>query len=132
MPSIELKRLDLDSGTHFFVQTWKYRMKNSDVAIRKLLTNNLSAGVYIDGKVVCGTNVNGCGLIGMLHTMEEHRHKGFASLCTKFLVKSVASIGSFPCSAVEVNNLASNNFQLKNGFEFSHFADFISHTPFTE
>ncbi|CAL8104458.1 unnamed protein product [Orchesella dallaii] len=137
---VELNSLssDVAKGTRFICQTWKYSIPGkTDLAIEKLLRKNKSVGLYRrngseSGEILCGMLTNDCGLMGMLHTVPEHRGKGYATLVTKKLMKNLAAEnGAVPCSAVEMRNYQSIAFHEKLGMNFSHYADFIKYVPQT-
>lgn len=105
------------------------------MAVRKLLERITSpAGLYETetGKIICGICINDCGLMGMLHTLPEHRGKGYARLVVNQTMKSFATeFGAVPCSAVEIRNTQSVAFHESLGMTCSHFADFIKYVPQT-
>jgi len=55
--------------------------------------------------------------MGKLHTLEEHRKKGYASLVTKYLSKRMAQSGYIPYVNIEVGNDTSCAFFESVGFK---------------
>lgn len=70
--------------------------------------------------------LNGSGMITMLFTMKEHRHKGYAQLCMNYLVQALLKDNLIPCCTVEMTNTASLSLQKKIGLKVSHEVSYIS------
>ena len=52
-----------------------------------------------------------------LHTLEEHRRRGYAALVTEYLTKRVAQSGFVPFVHIVVDNDASHKFFESMGFK---------------
>ncbi len=52
-----------------------------------------------------------------MHTLEEHRSKGYGLLCTKFLLEKVTKIGLTPYLCVDDGNVKSTKMVEKMGFK---------------
>lgn len=65
--------------------------------------------------LVCWILLNNYGGIGMLHTLEQFRRKGFGELITKEFCKKLASVGRDIFAATVDGNISANMFK-KLGF----------------
>lgn len=115
--NFELKPLNNKEGVEFIVKTWKYSNDDTVDYVQKCVDRNISAGIYVDGKVVACALINFDGLTGMLYSLPEFRGQGFGRLVMHQLMKEAAQNGHFPCCCVEIKNEVSKAFQVKIGFK---------------
>jgi predicted GNAT family acetyltransferase len=113
-------------GASFLCSHWKFAKSQSYDYVVKLIERNGSAGVFVDGQIVAGITMNGSGMMTMLHTLEEHRNKGYAQMAMKYLIKILSSQNVVPCCTVESSNAPSIALQHKIGLKFSHQAYYFS------
>ncbi|XP_021948945.1 uncharacterized protein LOC110846484 isoform X2 [Folsomia candida] len=123
--TIEVKPLDVNDGAKFLVENWPFARTGSHAYVRKLIERNCSSGVYVDNRLVCGAALNGSGMITMLHTLPEFRHKGYATLCMNYFVQTLFKDNLIPCCTVETTNIASISLQRKIGLQVSHDVSYI-------
>ncbi len=97
------------------MSTWKYKVPGSEIEIAKCLTQNPSAGVFVENgqKCVSSVNITGAGIISALYTDKEYRNRGHAKLTMKYCFKEFAKEGCIPCLTVEVKNERSNQLHSK-------------------
>ena len=79
-----------------------------------------SAGVYLKStdQLVAWMNLHPPNGMSRLHTLEEHRRKGYASLLTQYLSKRMAQAGHLPYAHVSVGNTASEQVFIQLGFRW--------------
>ena len=77
-----------------------------------------SAGVYLKStdQLVAWMNLHPPNGMSRLHTLEDHRRKGYATLLTQYLTKRVAQSGHYPYVHIVVGNTASEQFFKHMGF----------------
>lgn len=81
--------------------------------VRLCLTKHPSAAIYIDGKPVCWCLLHLEGDLGMLYTLPEYRHKGYALKVMTALTDKVIKSGNIPYCFIIKGNVASENLALK-------------------
>jgi len=67
------------------------------------------------------------GLIGMLHTLKEHRGKSYAKYAMHYIMKKMSENDLVPSCTVELRNETSKAFQNKIGFKIAMVCDFVVH-----
>lgn len=129
--NVELRPLDGDSDAKFLTENWKYTKPGTLEHVKTVLNYNPSAGVFVNGKLVCGALVNFHGMFGLLYTDPAYRRHGFAQICAKYLCKEMAKRGMVPCSSGQRKNYNSINFHKKLGMKLTHETNYILiHSPF--
>lgn len=81
--------------------------------VRRCLDRHPSAALYIDGKPVCWCLLHLEQSLGMLYTLPEHRHKGYALRVMTALCNKVIASGNTPFAYIIKDNVASQNLALK-------------------
>ena len=91
-----------------------------------------SAGVYLKStnQLVAWMNLHPPNGMSRLHTLEEHRRKGYAGLLTRYLAKRMAQAGCLPYVHIAVGNTASEQVFLQLGFQWQRFL--YIHTTLTQ
>lgn len=84
--------------------------------IQEDLAQRPSAAVFIDGKPVSWALQHPDGTIGMMHTLEEHRHKGYARDTTFGMIKALLDQGEIPTVQIVETNTASQQLAKSCGF----------------
>lgn len=117
-PNVRVGRLNVEQGVPFLTDNWHYRYissrENVNEAVRKCIEGPVTGGVYVkndkgEETLVCGAVFAGNGQLGMLHTLSDHRRKGYAGLVTKYIFKEMAKQGLHPCVGGELGNDAAVN-----------------------
>jgi len=126
-PEVEVKPLtvDADGGLELLLKGWKYTRPGTAEFLQDVIENGLTSGVFVNGDPVCGVIENRSGLLGMLFTAKDHRNKGYAQICTQYLMKQLGNNGFVVASAVECRNIPSSAFHLKAGMIEAHLCDYI-------
>jgi hypothetical protein len=86
------------------------KMIKEDIKLRP------SAAVFIDGNPVAWALQHPDGTIGMMHTLEEHRNKGFARDTTFGMIKAVLKRDEIPVVQISEINEASKTLAKSCGF----------------
>lgn len=129
--NVELRPLDESTGAKFLTNNWDSSKPGTMDYVQTVLKINPSAGVFVNGKLVCGALVNIHGMLGLLHTHQEYRRYGFALICGKFIFKEMAKLDMVPCSSAQRKNIKSVNFHKKLGMKLTHETNYIlHHAPF--
>lgn len=81
--------------------------------VRMCLTRHPSAAVYIDGKAVCWCLLHLEGDLGMLYTLPQYRHQGYALKVMTAITQMVIDAGNVPFAYIISDNTASKNLALK-------------------
>lgn len=85
--------------------------------IKQAIANRETSAIYVDGKPVCWCVTHDDYSMGMLYTLPEHRHKGYAlsvmlDICHKLLKKGIQ-----PFCYIIFGNTASENLAKKYNME---------------
>jgi hypothetical protein len=91
---------------------WPYRESTTVENITREIELLPSAGVFLKGndKLVSWMMCHPPNGMSRLHTLEEHRHRGYASLVTQYLSRRMAQCGLVPFVNIVIENTASYNF----------------------
>ncbi|XP_021967622.1 uncharacterized protein LOC110862716 [Folsomia candida] len=127
---VVLKALDEDKGLKFLTQSWRYVRPGTETYLKKIIKHHITAGVYQNGDLVSGAIVNGHGLIGMLSTNPEHRNKGHAMKCMRYLMQEMTKKGFAIVSSSQQENSYSLALHDKLKFIQTHECDYIFHIPY--
>lgn len=106
----------ISDGTH-------YHAPIDEVA--ECLARHPSAAVYIDGKPVCWCLLHLEKSLGMLYTLPEHRHKGYALEVMTTLCNQVIANGDTPYAYIVCDNIASKNLAAKYNLQYVKRADYF-------
>lgn len=107
----------ISDGTHYHAAT--------DEIIR-CLELHPSAAIYIDDKPVCWCLCHLEKSLGMLFTLPEHRHKGYALEVMTALCNEVIARGDVPFAYIVTDNVASLNLVQKYNLTQVKRADYFS------
>lgn len=77
------------------------------------LTRHPSAAAYVDGKAVCWCLLHLEGSLGMLYTLPQYRHQGYALKVMTAITRMVIDAGNVPFAYIISDNTASKNLALK-------------------
>jgi GNAT superfamily N-acetyltransferase len=116
---VYVKSLELRDAQIVF-DYWPYKSSTSVENIADELIQLPSAGVYLKAtdQLVAWMNFHPPNGMSRLHTLEQHRRKGYATLLTRYLSKRVAQSGHSPYVLILVGNTASERFFQHLGFHF--------------
>ncbi|XP_046653152.1 uncharacterized protein LOC124343739 isoform X1 [Daphnia pulicaria] len=91
---------------------WPYRESTTVENITREIEQLPSAGVFLKGndQLVSWMMCHPPNGMSRLHTLEEHRHRGYASLVTQYLSRRVAQCGLVPFVNIVIENTASYKF----------------------
>ena len=95
---------------------YPYRGSHSMAAITDDIESRPSAAVYIDDEPVCWVMMHEDDSMGIMHTMEEHRRKGYAVDVTIELCRQILDKGEMPFLQIVEGNDMSPGLALKCGF----------------
>lgn len=109
------------------MKNWTYA--RSEAGLRKMISNNISAGVYHQGELVTAGMLSSHGMLGPLVTSLPHRRKGYGTKCAQFLVKEMLRRGLYLISSAAKENVRSIALHLKL-MSLTHESDWIFHTAF--
>lgn len=87
--------------------------KASEEEIAHCLATHPSSAAYIDGKPVCWCLLHMEGSLGMLYTLPEYRHQGYALEVMTDITNKVIATGSIPYAYIVQDNIASRNLAAK-------------------
>ena len=81
-------------------------------SVAKEIAELPSAGVFLktDNQLVSWMMYHLPNGMSRLHTLEEHRRRGYAALVTQYLSKRVAQCGLVPFVNIHIDNVASYTF----------------------
>lgn len=97
-------------------QNYPYSNNHSLMAITDNLTQRPSSAIFIDGQPVCWVMIHEDDSMGIMHTMEEHRRKGYAVDVTIDLCRQLFERGETPFLQIVEGNSMSPGLALKCGF----------------
>ena len=86
--------------------------------IRHCLQLHPSSALYVDGKPVCWSLLHVEKSLGMLYTLPEHRHKGYALEVMTHLSNQVLAQGDVPYAYIVQTNVASINLAKKYNLKY--------------
>ncbi|KAG5867387.1 hypothetical protein JTB14_022925 [Gonioctena quinquepunctata] len=116
-PDVKLAKLEITHSN--LVNThWTNSFPNSEVYVAEFIKNNGGFGLFLKStnELVAWVFKTAVGKIGLLHTLETHRKKGYASILIKELSKNIALDGEDVTTNVIVTNEASKKLMEKLGF----------------
>lgn len=103
----------------------KYMFENSDYKdfisveyIEDRLYKDISAGVFINNKLIAWGFTHDDGALGFLHVIEEHRKKGYASEIMSGLIQMRKKESKAVFGNIVPDNEKSTNLVTKLGFKF--------------
>ncbi|XP_057372908.1 uncharacterized protein LOC130693732 [Daphnia carinata] len=98
---------------------WGYNAHTRVEYIRQEIELLPSAGVFLkeNDELVSWMTCHPPNGMSRLHTLEEHRRRGYASLVTQYLSKRVAQSAVVPCVNIVLGNTASFKFFDSMGFK---------------
>lgn len=110
---------------------WPYSSATTPRVLQFLIGSGgfVHRAVYVDGEPVCWALGQSYGGIGMLHTMTEHRGRGYARLCVDAIYQQLAASGDCAFCFVGSQNFASQKVFKSLGFQPSHQADWVVWRP---
>lgn len=95
---------------------YPYRGDHTLKMIQDDIKNRPSAGIFIGDKPVAWALQHPDGTIGMMHTLEDHRHKGYARDTTFGMIKALLEQGEVPIVQIADTNIASQVLAKSCGF----------------
>ncbi len=104
---------------------YPYSGDHSLKMIREDISLRPSAAVFIDENPVSWALQHPDGTIGMMHTLEEHRHKGYARDTTFGIVEALLAQGEIPVVQIVDTNTASKQLAKSCGFKSFGTADWF-------
>lgn len=96
---------------------YPFRGSHSMAAITEDIEKRPSSAIYIDDEPVCWVLVHNDYSMGIMHTMEEHRRKGYAVDVTIDLCRRLFDQGEKPFLQIIQGNDMSPGLALKCGFK---------------
>lgn len=106
----------ISDGTHYHAATEE---------IKECLALHPSAAIFVDGKPVCWCLCHLEGSLGMLYTLPEHRHKGYALEVMTALCNQLIAQGNTPYAYIVCDNVASLNLAVKYNLTLFKHADYF-------
>lgn len=94
----------ISDGTHYHAEVEE---------IKQCLAMHPSSALYIDDKPVCWCILHWEQSLGMLYTLPEHRHKGYALKVMQSLCNKVIDRGATPYAYIVTSNVASISLAAK-------------------
>ena len=85
--------------------------------IQSRIQNDVSAGIYENGKLVAWGLIQDDGALGFLHVLDDHRRKGYGYQVTLALIEKVRNNGKLPFACIVQDNIKSINLVKKLGFK---------------
>jgi hypothetical protein len=95
---------------------YPYKGSHSLNEIISNLKNRPSSAIFVEGEPVCWVMVHDDDSMGIMHTMEEHRRKGYAVDVTIDLCRQIFERGEKPFLQIVETNEQSPGLALKCGF----------------
>lgn len=101
-------------------QSWPYNHLTTLQDVTEEIVQLPSAGLFLksDNQLVTWIMCHPPNGMSRLHTVEQHRRKGYASLVTKYLTKRMAQAGYYPYVNIVAGNLVTGTFFENLGFRF--------------
>jgi hypothetical protein len=81
---------------------WLYRESTTVENITREIELLPSAGVFLNDKLVSWMMCHPPNGMSRLHTLEEHRRRGYAALVTQYLLKRVTQCGFVPFANIVI------------------------------
>jgi hypothetical protein len=97
-------------------QHYPHRHSRSLEQIRTCIRQRPSSAVYVDGAIVCWVLVHEDESLGIMHTLEGHRRKGYGMAVTLDLVRKQLADGKTPFLQIRTDNSLSPGLARKCGF----------------
>eukprot|EP01137_Pigoraptor_chileana_P035387 Opistho-2@29302 len=99
---------------------WPYGSASTEINVRRSITCFGGAGVFVGDEPVAWAVFQPYGAIGMVHTMDDHRRKGYGSAAVRALIDNIRD-GATPIDAafcyIVRGNDASVSMMTSLGFE---------------
>jgi ribosomal protein S18 acetylase RimI-like enzyme len=108
---------------------WKFSREETDKELIDLIDKIASTGIYIDSELISWMLLNQIGTMSALHTMEQHRGKGYAEIVARNVTKAAKEIGLIPSVEMEPYNTSSFRLFSKIGYEFAFESEWITYSP---
>ncbi|NOU61386.1 GNAT family N-acetyltransferase [Marinifilum caeruleilacunae] len=115
LPKLNIKPID-KSYTEFMYENSDYKEYLSLDYIEDRLSKDISAGIWIEGKLVAWGFTHDDGALGFLHVLEEHRQKGYAIEIMLGLIQMRKNENKAVFGNILPHNHASTNLVKKLGF----------------
>ena len=131
MKDVYVKSLEKHHASTVY-KYWPYKIFATVEDVMDQIHNFPSAGVFLkeNDQLVSWMVYRAPWGMGKLHTLQEHRKKGYASLVTKYMSKRMAQSGYIPSVIIEKGNNASCAFFEYLGFKcFGEMPIFVEKLP---
>jgi RimJ/RimL family protein N-acetyltransferase len=118
IPSYEHRTIPISAkDTDTVYSSSDYKEYISPEYVTDRIKRGISAGIYVDGKLVSWGITQDDGAIGFLHTIDIYRRKGYARSITLSIIESLRKQEKLPFAYVEPRNRRSADLLLKLGFK---------------
>lgn len=114
-PTIKTRKVDLELA-NYLLENSDYKDFLSTEYIIDRLTKDVSAGIFVDNKLVAWGFTHDDGALGFLHVIEEYRKKGYGMEIMLGLINMKRQEGKDVFCAILPNNDASTGLVSKLGF----------------
>lgn len=111
----EVVTIPLEEAQHID-NHYAFRGEGSLAEMQDNLSRRPSAGVYVDGELVCWVLVHEDDSMGVMYTMEGHRRNGYAVDVTLVLMDQLLKLGKTPFIQIIETNPMSPGLAAKSGF----------------
>ena len=116
-PTEKITSLDI-SHTNYIYENSEYQKYTSPEYIKDRLTKDISAGIWLDNKLVAWGFTHDDGAIGFLHVLSNFRKKGYAIDIIKYLIIERRKMGKAVFVNIVPDNIPAINLVGKLGFSF--------------
>ena len=123
-PKNEIVKLDHSKASYIFENS-DYKDYISIEYTAERLSNDISAGILINNKLVAWGFTHDDGALGFLHVLEEYRGNGYGSDILSGLIQMRREVKKPVFGNVVPGNIASVKLLTKLGFEFDRSVSWI-------
>jgi len=105
-PNLKVESLDISHTAYIYENSYikKYISKRY---VRERLSKDISAGIFINNKLIAWGFTHDDGALGFLHIIEEYRKKGYATEILNYLINERRSKGKAVFANILVDNFKS-------------------------
>lgn len=93
-----------------------YRASKEEIC--EAIDNRPNCCIYVDGKPVCWCLLHTENSLGMLYTLPEYRHRGYALEVMTALCEKILKVGITPYAYIVKGNVASEELAVKYNLEY--------------
>jgi len=114
--SLDIRPLTLEDAPLVY-EHYSYKEHDDIDYIEAIITKMPTRGIWVNDQLVSWVVQRDEGSIGIMYTLKDHRHMGYAHILTQCIIKEILNRGDIPFVHIAYENAASCKLAEKVGFK---------------